>query len=279
MSATASSTILAYEVSPAILTRGVLTGLGYALLAVGLVLAYRSSRFINFAHSASGIFAAILLGWFVQEVGVPYWIGFVFGLAVAAGIGIATEVVVVRRLSDSPRVLAMIATLGLSQVLILSAAKIAGDAGLANEFPAPPWFPNIDIGALQVVPALSALAILGPLLLLGIGAFLRYSNAGIGIRAAAANPDAAALAGVSPQGMARISWGLAGAVAAFSAILFLGEGNVLTPQTLGPSLLVRGLAAASIARFRSLPIAIGCGVGIGVVEAVLATGDGNPGLI
>ena len=52
---------LAYEVSPAILTRGVLSGLGYALLAVGLVLAYRSSRFINFAHSAIGVFAAAKL--------------------------------------------------------------------------------------------------------------------------------------------------------------------------------------------------------------------------
>ncbi|MCP4435582.1 MAG: ATP-binding cassette domain-containing protein [Actinomycetia bacterium] len=274
-----TGTVMAYEVSPAILTRGVLTGLGYALLAVGLVLAYRSSRFINFAHSAIGIFAAIIMGWFVQELGLPYWIGFLVGLGVAAGIGIGTEFVVVRRLSDSPRVLAMIATLGLSQVLILMASLIASEVGLSNAFPAPPGFPTFDVGALQVVPALSALAILSPIVLVGIGLFLRFSKAGIGIRAAASNPDAAALAGVSPERMARISWGLAGAVAAFSAILFLGEGNVLTPETLGPSLLVRGLAAASIARFRNIPVAAACGVGIGVVEAVLATGDANSGLI
>ena len=271
--------VLAYEVSPAILTRGVLSGLGYALLAVGLVLAYRSSRFINFAHSAIGVFAAMCMGWLVQEAGLPYWVGFVLGLGVAAAIGISTEFVVVRRLADSPRVLAMIATLGLSQVLLLVANVIASEVGLSNAFPAPPGFPTIDIGALQVVPALSALAILSPLLLLGIGGFLRYSRAGIGIRAAAANPDAATLAGISPGRMARISWGLAGAVAAFSAILFLGEGNVLTPEILGPSLLVRGLAAASIARFRSIPIAVACGVGIGAVEAVLATGSANSGLI
>ena len=59
---------------------------GYALLAVGLVLAYRSSRFINFAHSAIGIFAAIIMGWFVQELGLPYWIGFLVGLGVGATI-------------------------------------------------------------------------------------------------------------------------------------------------------------------------------------------------
>ncbi|MCB1010143.1 MAG: ATP-binding cassette domain-containing protein [Microthrixaceae bacterium] len=270
---------LAYEVSPAILTRGVLSGLGYALLAVGLVLAYRSSRFINFAHSAIGVFAAIVMGWLVQSLGVPYWVGFPIGLMVAAAIGITTEFVVVRRLSGSPRVLAMIATLGLSQVLLLLATLIASETGLSNAFPSPPWFPTIEIGALRVVPALSALAILSPVILLAIGGFLRYSSAGIGIRAAAVNPDAATLAGVSPEHMARIAWGLAGAVAAFSAIFFLGEGNVLTPETLGPSLLVRGLAAASIARFRSIPIAVGCGLGIGVVEAVLATGSANSGLI
>ncbi|MFD0593254.1 hypothetical protein ACFQZ4_12430 [Catellatospora coxensis] len=55
---------------------GLFTGLTYGLLAVGLVLVYRSSRFLNFAHGSVGVFGAAVLSQLVTGAGVPYWLAF-----------------------------------------------------------------------------------------------------------------------------------------------------------------------------------------------------------
>src|SRR6185436_16595110 len=65
------------------LLTGVFTGLTYGLLAVGLVLVFRASRFINFASAAVGVAGASVLGLLVSKVGLPYWVA--FPLAVIAG--------------------------------------------------------------------------------------------------------------------------------------------------------------------------------------------------
>ena len=83
---------------------GLFTGLIYGLLAVGLVLVYRASRFINFAQGAIGVFGAAVLGVLVTQYGVPYWLAFVGALAAGGGISALTEVGIVRRLSSAPKV-------------------------------------------------------------------------------------------------------------------------------------------------------------------------------
>ncbi len=65
---------------------GLFTGLTYGLLAVGLVLVYRSSRFVNFAHGSVGAFGASVLALFVADWGMPYWVAFVVAIVVAAAL-------------------------------------------------------------------------------------------------------------------------------------------------------------------------------------------------
>lgn len=77
---------------------GLFTGLTYGLLAVGLVLVYRSSRFVNFAHGSIGAFGASVLALFVADWGLPYWASFVVAILIAALLSGLVEVVVVRRL-------------------------------------------------------------------------------------------------------------------------------------------------------------------------------------
>src|SRR5437763_17148521 len=90
---------------------GLVTGMSYAALAVGLVLVYRASRVINLAHAAVGSAAAIVLAWLVEDRGFPWWIAFA-GALIAAGIaGALTDAVIIRRLRDAPRAIVMIATI------------------------------------------------------------------------------------------------------------------------------------------------------------------------
>ena len=260
-----------YDVSGPVLLLGSLTGLGYALLAVGLVLTYRSSRFINFAHGAIGLFPAALFAVVVGRYGVPYLLAFPAAILLGALLGGAVELTIVRRLAHTPRVLAMVATLGIGEALLLLSLSFNSGGLGGRTFPQPPLFPDFEVGPLFVNPSLTALLVFTPVVMVALGSFLRRSRYGVAIRGAAANPDAAMLAGADPGYMAMLAWALAGAIATFSALLILPSKGGVTPDSLGPDFLLRGLAAAALARFVSLPVAFVSAVGLGVLEAVLAS--------
>ena len=266
-----------FDLTGPIVLLGTLTGLGYALLAVGLVLTYRSSRVINFAHGAVGLFVAGLFAVVVGRYDVPYLLGFPAALLCGALVGAALEALIVRRLAAAPRVLVMVATLGIGEALLLLSLSFNSGGLGGRTFPQPTLFPSFEVGPLFIPPALTALLILTPVLLVALGLFLVRSRYGVAMRGAASNPDAATLAGAAPQYMSMLAWALAGLVATFSALLILPSRGAVTPESLGPGFLLRGLAAAAVARFANLPLAFVVGVGLGILEAVLATNPGATG--
>ncbi|TYL46028.1 ATP-binding cassette domain-containing protein [Nocardioides sp. BGMRC 2183] len=251
------------------LVLGLFFGLSYGLLAVGLVLVYRSSRFVNFAHGAVGAFGASMLGLFAADWGVPYWLSFVLALGVAAALGALIEWLVVRRLIGRPTMIGMIATLGLSQFILIFALIVNSDGVNGFTFPRPTLLPEFTIGATEISSAHVAMFVLGPLLLVGLSLFLRQHRVGIAIRAAADDTDGALLDGIPARRMATLAWALAGGIAAFSAIMVTPTTAGQGIATLGPDLLLKGLAGAVIARMTSIPIAILASLGVGVLEQVL----------
>jgi ABC-type branched-subunit amino acid transport system ATPase component/ABC-type branched-subunit amino acid transport system permease subunit len=273
------TTVWGFDVGIGVLSLGLFTGLTYGLLAAGLVLVYRSSRFINFAHGALGVFGAAICSLAVREFEMPYWVAFALGLLVAAGMGALVEVGIVKPLTGSPRVLSMVATLGTGTALIFAALAINPNGLSGLNFPQPTGLPTMDIGSLRVTPPFAAQALLSPLLLVALGFFFEKSRTGLAVRAAASNAEAADTAGVPTRAMSVFSWAVAGAVAAFAVTLIIPTKGVVTPESLGPELLIRGLAAAAIARFTSFPIAIGVATALGVIEQVLATNPETNGLI
>jgi len=258
-----------FQVPLQIVLLGVITGATYGVLAVGLVLVYRSNRLINFAHGEIGAFAAALLGVAVVAHGLSYWLMFPLALLVGGGTGALTEVAVVRRLRHVPRLMSLVATLGAAQVLLAFEAVASAQARTGSLYPQPPGFPAFNLGTLHVTPAYTAMAILSPVVVAAIALFLRYSRYGVAIRAAADNPDAARLASVSVSRMSTLSWAIAGALSAFTAIMIFPTQSFLSAEAFGPDLLLRALTAAVIARMSSMTVAMVAGVGVGIVEGVL----------
>ncbi|MEV0454148.1 ABC transporter permease subunit [Catellatospora methionotrophica] len=258
---------------------GLFTGLTYGLLAVGLVLVYRSSRFLNFAHGSVGVFGAAVLSQLVTGAGVPYWVAFPLAMTVSAGVSALIEVAVVRRLRGRPGVTGMIATLGLSQFVLVLALLVSSQGLNGLTFPKPPGMPSFTLGRTPVGPAFTAMALLAPLLLGGLALFLRRSRFGLAVRAGADAPDTAQLNGIPAARMTTLAWAMAGAVAAFSAILVTPTQGAQSIDTLGPELLLRGLAGAVAARMASLPVAFAACLGVGVGEQVLLSmGAGRGGV-
>ena len=95
---------------------GVVTGLLYALLAMGIVLIYRATRVINFAVGAMGLVGGALLALLVVEWNVPFWIGAIVALGVGVLYGAILELLIIRRLFAAPRVIVLVATVGIAQL-------------------------------------------------------------------------------------------------------------------------------------------------------------------
>ena len=268
-----------WELPAPVIVLGLIVGMTYGLLAVGLVLIYRSNRIVNFAHGQIGAFAAAFFGLMVNRWGIPYWVAFLPAVAIAAGVGAGTEAIVIRRLRKAPAIMSVVATLGVGQFLVLLSFAINAGAGGGLAFPQPAGMPSFMFGALLVTPSYFAMLLLSPIVVIAVGLFLKLTWFGVGIRSSAANAEAARMAGVPANRMSSVAWGLAGTVAGFSAILMLPTQGLASGATFGPSLLLVALTGAVLARMQSLPIALAAGAAIGVIEQLLLWNYTNAGLV
>jgi ABC-type branched-subunit amino acid transport system ATPase component/ABC-type branched-subunit amino acid transport system permease subunit len=261
--------LLGLDVTPALVVLGAISGMTYGVLAVGLVLVHRSSKVINFAHGEIGAFGAAVCGVLVVRSGFPYWVAFVVGVALSIAIGAFTEITVIRRLRPAPRLMSLVATLGVAQFLLFFSSVVNSQVTAGSAFPQPPGMPEFRVGALLVTQSYSAMLIITPVVVGALAVFLRWSRFGLALRAASANTDRARMAGISAARMATMAWAMAGGVAAFTTVLIIPTRGFITAETLGPVLLLRALAPAVIARMASLPVALAAGIGIGIVDQVL----------
>lgn len=255
-----------FQIPVAVLFLGLLIGLTYGLLAVGLVIVFRTNRIINFAHGEIGAFAGAAVGTMVLKGHVPYWLAFAAGIALGALTGGVVEVIVVRRLRRAPRVMSIVATLGVATVLFGLEFFINPTARAGSVFPQPPGLPSFMVAKLVVSPTFTAMLIFSPIVVLGLAAFLRWSRFGRALRASSINTDAARLAGIYTGRMSTLAWMIAGAISAFTAILVLPTYGFTGAESFGPSAVLRALAPAVLARMTNLPVALVGGIVIGEVE-------------
>jgi ABC-type branched-subunit amino acid transport system ATPase component/ABC-type branched-subunit amino acid transport system permease subunit len=134
---------------------------------------------------------------------------------------------------------------------------------------------------LFVLPREILVLIVAPTVIIGLGLFMTRTTFGLAVRASAANADTARVYGISVKRTSTIVWTIAGAFAAITAILVaplqgVTPGNIVAAGAvaIGPSLLMRALVVALIARMQSLPMCIVGGIAVGVFERmVLANVD------
>ncbi|HEV7207608.1 MAG TPA: ATP-binding cassette domain-containing protein [Mycobacteriales bacterium] len=268
------------DLTPSLLVSGVLQGLGYGVLAVGLVLLYRSSGVVNVAYGATGGLAAAVLVKLVEDQHMPYLLALAVALAVGAAAGAILELVLVRRLARAPRVTLLVGTIGAFEVLVYLSAAV-GLSSRSSLFPTP-LHRIVTAGSVVLTGKdLLTLAVV-PALVLAVTLFLARTPTGLAIRAAADNADAAELAGIATRRMSTTIWALAGALATVAAALVDAEINLIPqrdPVSVGPAVLLSALAAALAGRLRSLPWALAGGVGVGVLRVVAqAAFPGTPGV-
>ena len=108
--------LLDWSISAQVVVNGLALGLGYSVIAAGIVLIYRSSGIVNFAQVAMGAFGVASFVVLFQNYDLPYPVAMALGVAGAVVLGVVTELLVVRRLFDASRVVLLIATVGVAQL-------------------------------------------------------------------------------------------------------------------------------------------------------------------
>jgi branched-chain amino acid transport system permease protein len=261
--------VVLFPVPVGVWVQGVVLGLLGALMAVGLALVYRLDRIVNFAQGDLGSAPAVLAFGLVALSGVNYFLGLLTGLASVIVLTFVIETLVIRRFVRAPRLVMTVATIGLSQALVVAALLVPRIWGLTPIGTAQahvPWhlawrISPVVINADDVMAAAVSLVCLA-----GVALWLRLSNIGIATRATGDRRDRASMLGIPVYRVQTVTWVVAG-VLSFTSLFFkaMAVGLPLDP-TFGLIALVGALGALALGGFTDLTIVALSAVALGTLQ-------------
>ncbi|HEX4540883.1 MAG TPA: ATP-binding cassette domain-containing protein [Acidimicrobiales bacterium] len=262
--------LLPRQVPYGILLYGLVTGSTYSLIAIGLILVYRANRIINFALAEIGVFGAVLFENLIRASGWPWAAALVVGVLTAAAAGLVLELGLARRFFTSSRLVLSVATIGMAQLLAFGEYAV-GQAFAGSPASAGLRTPLSDLHFRVTGVVFDGNTVLliaaVPFVAVALGAFLRRTDLGVATRASAENTERAALLGIPVRRLATLAWVLAALLAGLATVLRSPVVGIVSGSTLqGPTLLLRALTVAVLARFEDVRVAIVAGLAVGAIE-------------
>lgn len=269
------------------LGRNIINGLTfgsiYALVALGIVLIYKTSDVVNFGHGEMGMFSTfVCFSAFsallpprktneqlptAVDIGI-YIGGLILSLIFAALLGLFIERVLLRPLAKAPLLSQIMVTIGLG-VFLFGVASLIWKAD-TKVFPVPslvegPGIPLSDSPGGLAIPRETIMSLLvGGVLAAGLFVFFKFTLVGTAMRAMAQNPTAARLMGVNVGWLTALTWVLAVMLAAIAGIL--AAPKVFLSPVMMTSVVVNGFAGAVLGGITSLPGAIVGGLAMGIID-------------
>ena len=248
-----------------VLIGGLLSGVMYALVAIGFVLIYKASGVFNFAQGAMVFFAALTCVGIMDKFGLSLWLAIPLTMLTMIVLGMAIERVVLRPLVNQPEITLFMATIGLTFFIEGLAQLMWGSQVHKLDLPIEdvpmPFLMdhfNIIISQFDVVAA-------GICALLVICLALLFSKTKVGraLRAVADDHQAALAVGIPLQRIWAVVWGVAGLVAMVAGLLWGARNGVQFALTF---IALKALPVLILGGFTSVPGAIVGGLIIGASE-------------
>jgi branched-chain amino acid transport system permease protein len=249
------------------LIEAVIRGLGrgsvYALLALGFVIIFKSTRVISFAQPAFMLAGVVMVTYFVGPLG--FWGALLAAMVLTGLLGLGVERTAVRPMVGRPAFVVAIITLGVDvAVRVIVNAFIGKDVRHVND----PWgLKTFDIGPVTVEQRHLAAFAVTAVLVGALFAYFRYTRMGLAMRAASYDQEVALAQGVSVGSVFALSWAMAGGLAAVAGTFAAAGESVdslmwLIALTALPVIILGGLD--------SLAGAVAGGLIIGVVQEIVA---------
>ncbi|MGH2830932.1 MAG: branched-chain amino acid ABC transporter permease [Actinomycetota bacterium] len=245
---------------------GIVVGGIYGLIALGIVLVHKGSRVLNLATVEIGVLAVYVAWTLIDRAGVPWALGALAGVATGAAVGFLFDRLVVRHMVEASRLAVAVATIGLGALIVAFELKVWTGSIRFLGPPVAGLGPKIlgqYVSPTQII-SLLVVATIG----LGLTTFLRRTDFGLGVLAAAQDPIATRLVGVRLWRVSAFTWTVAGALSAIAMLLVEPSLGAFGPGVLS-SLFVPGLAAALLGGLSSLSGAFAGGIAVGLIDQLV----------
>ena len=243
---------------------GITNGVIYSLVALSLVLVWRSTRILNFAQGAMAMIATYV-GFAVLAPSTNYWVSMVVAIVAGLVVGGVTERVIVRGLYGKPEINPVVAMVGFLLVLESVAAAIwsTSSRGLPTPFSMVDWQLNhkpVAMSPFALYEIVTALVVMTVIALL-----FQFTKLGLRLRAAALAPEVSRLLGVRVGRMLTLGWMLSSAVGAVTAVLVASNYFTGLTPTAMDGVFAFGFIAAAIGGLDSPVGALLSGVSLGII--------------
>ena len=249
-----------------LIINGISVGAIYALIALGVVIIFKSTELINFAHPSLLVLGTLIVATAYNGLHLPFFAAALLGVGITAALGVAIDRALVRPFYKKRAILAAgIMTIGLSIVIdtlttnqigaqIISAGNPLGSSG---------------IEILSTSIPLARLAALGSavVLLIAFYLWLQRSDFGVGMRAAADDPETASLMGVRLSRVSMISWAIASALAVVAGIFLVSYPSAGLDISVG-GVALQAIPAAIIGGLDSTTGAVVGGLAVGLTQVL-----------
>ena len=257
---------------------GITSGAIYSLMAIALVLVWRSTRVVNFAQAGQAL-VSTYIGYAVIQSFHSFWLALLIAMLAGAAVSALVDALFMRtlfkRAAQGPiaGVAPIIATLGLLGLIRGLLGLVVGGKDMNIRPPVSNIGYTISGHTLAFSPLKLVIVSAVLFLMLALSLIFQHTNVGLALRASAYAPEIARLAGVRVDGIRTLGWALAGAAGAAAGMLQTPDGNgALSPDSLEFSLLlVFGFIAAVIGGLESLVGAVVGGLLLGLVLAFVLT--------
>lgn len=244
---------------------GLAQGSLYALMALGMILIFKTTDVVNFGQADMTMFSAFVAFTLVVGYQLPFWVASVGAMAFGFLLGVVVERLALRPARNAPLISLLIVSLGVALVLNAIASWIWGydPKPMPYAISGPPlMLGDVFIKRHDLVIFAAALV-----LSLSLFAALKFTKIGTAMRAAAQNKLAARLMGIPVARISALSWGIGGLLGAVAGVLI--SPIVFLDLHVMIFVMIKGFAAAVLGGFTSLPGAIVGGLIVGLFESLL----------
>ncbi|QXR35329.1 branched-chain amino acid ABC transporter permease [Alcaligenes aquatilis] len=245
------------------LINGVLTGLLYALIAMGFVVIYRASKVFNFAQGELVVFGGYMVWWSIFQMGLPLWIGLPVAFISSAIFGLLIERIFFARLVGESVFSMVMVTIGL--LILIRGVVLVLFGPQVRAFPVIFPLQPLIFGDLVISRSLLYGGIMTVVIGLGLSWFFNRTRAGLTMTAVAEDHQVAMSMGVSVQRSIAFAWTLGAVLSTLGAIVHLSGRSI---NMMSSDIGLAALPVALLAGLESIGGLLLAGILVGVIQSL-----------
>lgn len=244
------------------LLSGIAVGSSYALMALAMVIIYKTSEVVNFAQGEMALASSYFTFMLLESYGFSFIAAFILAFVFALLLGAVLEFAVLRRAKEPNLLGLIIITIGLEFMLLGFVSWKFGADQQIFPFPIGPY-ESVSLGGAFFSTLELLTLVVAILIMAGLFLFYRYSKLGMAMKATQQNPVAARIMGIRTKRIMMLTWGI-------SSMVGCTAGLLISPLLMEPFMMwgpmLKGFSAAVLGGMTSLPGAVAGAYILGIIE-------------